>query len=71
MASDPFIIQVPPKLANDPELAPYFNLLNKVLHDLTTIRGAAIASPTADVTSLKTAVDALILQAETDGTINS
>ena len=34
--SDPFIVPVPKKLAEDPELAAYFNFLNKVLHDLTT-----------------------------------
>jgi hypothetical protein len=31
---DPFLVPVPKKLANDPELAPYFNYLNKFLHDL-------------------------------------
>ena len=34
--SDPFIVQLPKKLADDPELSAYFNFLNKVLHDLTT-----------------------------------
>lgn len=33
--TDPFIDKLPPKLANDPELAPFFNRLTKVLHDLT------------------------------------
>ena len=41
--TDPFLIPVPQKFANDPELAPYFNLLQKVLHDLTVIRGSAIS----------------------------
>ena len=67
--SDPFMLPVPTKLANDPELAPYFNFLNKVLHDLTATPGTAIASPTADVAALKVAVDAILAQMVADGVI--
>ena len=69
--SEPFIFRLPAKIANDPELAPYFNALTKAMHDLTAIRGPAIDSPTADVASLKVAVDKIIDQLETDGTITS
>ena len=40
--TDPFIIQLPGKLASDPEVRDYFNFLNKVLHDLTAVSGDAI-----------------------------
>lgn len=38
--TDPFIIRLPRTLAEDRELAPYFNFLGKVLHDLTRVRAA-------------------------------
>ena len=41
--TDPFLIPVPAKLANDPEVRDYFNFLNKVLHDLTAVSGDAIS----------------------------
>ena len=69
--TDPFMIPLPAKLANDPELAPYFNFMNKVLHDLTATPGSAIASPSADVNSLKVAVDAMLEQMRADGMINT
>ena len=31
---DPFVIPVPPKLLEDPELRPFFEYLNRFLHDL-------------------------------------
>lgn len=69
--TDPFLIRVPQKLANDPELAPYFNFLNKVLHDLTTNGGAAIANPSGGTTidtEARTSIDAILTQLR-DGTI--
>ncbi len=45
-ASDPFLIPVPHKLANDPELRDYFNFLGKVLHDLTATPGDVISNVT-------------------------
>ncbi len=65
--TSPFLVPLPRKIADDPELAPYFNQLNKTLHDLTTKQLDAIDSPTADVTSLKTAVDGLISANQTHG----
>ncbi len=67
--TDPFLIRLPDKFANDPEVAPYFNFLSKVLHDLTATPGPAIADPDADVDSLKTAVDAILTQMREDGDI--
>ena len=67
----PFLLPVPKSLADNPELAPYFNLLNRVLMELTTSPGDAIASPTADVDSLKESVDAILSQLESDGTLKS
>lgn len=40
MTIDPFLIPLPRKIGEDPELAPYFNFLGKVVHDLTRIRDA-------------------------------
>lgn len=31
---DPFVVELPAKLANDPEVGPYFFYLNKFLHDI-------------------------------------
>jgi ABC-type transporter Mla subunit MlaD len=38
--ADPFLTPLPLSIANDPELAPYFNFLGKVLHDLTRVQAA-------------------------------
>ncbi len=70
MTIDAFIFPVPAKLSNDPEVADYFNQMNRALSDLTTIRGdaiisvstTAIASPDATLADLKVAVDLLITQ---------
>lgn len=67
--TDPFLIRVPAKLANDPELGPYFNYLSKVLHDLTVTTGDAIPNPSADVDSLKIATDLILARMRTDGDI--
>lgn len=37
---DPFVIPLPRKLAQDPEIAPYFTYLQKFLHDLWQRTGA-------------------------------
>jgi hypothetical protein len=37
---DPFVIPLPRKLANDPEIAPWFSYLQKFLHDLWQRTGA-------------------------------
>lgn len=34
--TSPFLLPIPPKLARDPELGPYFEHIHKTLHDLTT-----------------------------------
>lgn len=70
MTIDAFIFPVPPKLANDLDVADYHNQMNRALSDLTTIRGdaiaavstKAIASPDATLADLKVAVDLLIAQ---------
>lgn len=40
---DPFFVSLPPKISRDPELLPYFNYLQKFLHDLwTEVTGGGI-----------------------------
>lgn len=36
---DPFVIPIPRKFSNDPELKPYFNYLHKFLHDIRNRTG--------------------------------
>jgi hypothetical protein len=67
--TDPFILPVPRKLAEDPELGPYFLYLHKTLHDLTVPRGTSIEDPAADVNELQTATVAILEQLRADGTI--
>ncbi len=38
--TDPFIVPLPRVLAEDQQVAPYFNFQHKVLHDLTILRAA-------------------------------
>ena len=65
--SAPFLIPVPSKFANDPELAPYFNFLNKVLHDLTAVSGDAISDASiTDYTPHATGAVAVTSEAATD-----
>lgn len=72
--ADPFIFPVPAKLATDPELAPYFNYLSKVLHDLTAILGPVISNPTGGGTidvEARDSIDAILEQLRTDKTIDT
>ncbi len=76
MSVDPFLIRAPDVLVQDPESKEYFDFLGKVLSDLTTQRGDAIAdpeltSPTTNETNLKTAIDAILAQMRFDGTIKT
>lgn len=41
---DPFIQPLPPKIANDPELAPWFQYLSKFCHDLWVRTGSGTDS---------------------------
>lgn len=46
MSIDPFLLPVPKSLANDPEVADFFNFMARTLNDLTALRGDAIDSVT-------------------------
>ncbi len=76
MSVDPFLIRAPDSLTEDPAAKEYFDFLGKVLSDLTTQRGDAIAdpeltAPTDNEAALKSAIDAILAQMRFDGTIKT
>ena len=57
---DPFVIRIPLKLINDPELSAYFNYLDRFLHDIWVRTGAGTDSVSESLSGFTTTLNSEI-----------